>query len=194
MLKTLALLFLLAAQLDPSLTPHKAPKPALPKVDENACPFEGCQFGSWTSTGPVQLYSTWKEGRKPVARVTKGEVVTAVTGVDITFEPFEIDVTAPMPNYGLKPGDKIFGYRNYGEGYFSAWFNGYWVEQFDGSRIVDQDGSGCSRNCAAKIVKRGRSEWWVEIKTKDGMSGWTQQTDKFDGKDALAGQLIQPIY
>lgn len=62
MLKIVVLLTLLAfPQLDPSLTPQKAPKPALPKIDENACPFEGCQFGLWTATNDVQLFSTWKK-------------------------------------------------------------------------------------------------------------------------------------
>jgi hypothetical protein len=186
MLSILGLLIVLAApQLDPSLTPQKAPQPALPKIDENACPFEGCQFGAWTANDQVQLYSTWKTDHKPFVTVAKGEAVTAITGIYITFEPSEIQVTAPMPNYGLKPGDTVFGYRNYGEGYFSAWFNGYWVEQFDGSGVVDPYG-GCSRNCTAKLVKPGRVEWWVEIKTKGGTLGWTKETEKFDGKDGLA--------
>jgi hypothetical protein len=185
MLKLAVLLIVLAApQLDPSLTPHKAPKPELPKIDENACPFEGCQFGAWTATEDVQLYSTWKADGKPVAKLAKGDAVTARTGVNITFEPSEIVVTAPMPAYGLKPGDTIFGYMNYGEGVFSAWFNGYWVEQFDGSGFSSENG-GCSRNCTGKWLKEGRIEWWVEIKTKDGLTGWTNETSKFDGKDAL---------
>ena len=186
MLSLLGLLIVLAApQLNPELTPQKAPQPALPKIDENVCPFEGCQFGAWTATDQVELYSTWKMDRKTVVTIAKGEAVTAIMGINITFEPSEIQVTAPMPNYGLKPGDTIFGYRNYGEGFFSAWFNGYWVEQFDGSGVVDPNG-GCSRNCNAKLVKPGRIEWWVKIKTKDGTIGWTKEDEKFDGKDGLA--------
>lgn len=185
MLKLIALLTLLAApQLDPSLTPQKAPKPALPKIDEKACPFEGCQFGTWTATDNVQLFSTWKEDRKPVAVISKGEAVTAITGVHVTFEPSEIQVTAPIPAYGLKAGDTVYGYMYKGEGVFSAWFNGYWVEDFDGSGVAD---AGCNRNCNAKLLKEERVEWWVEIKTKDGTTGWTKDTDKFDGKDGLAG-------
>jgi hypothetical protein len=185
MLKILALVAILAApQLDPSLTPQKAAKPALPKIDRNACPFEGCQFGSWTTNDQVQIYSTWNADRKPVATISKGEAVTAVTGIHITFETSEIEVTAPMPDYGLKPGDTIYGYMYQGEGLFSAWFNGNWVEQFDGSGISGPHG-GCNRNCTAKLVKEGRAEWWVQIKTKDGTIGWTKDTDKFDGKDAL---------
>lgn len=169
-------------QLEPSLTPHKAPKPALPKIDENACPFEGCQFGPWTATDRVQLFSSWRKDRRPLITIPKGDRVTALRGVHITFEPSEITVTAPMPPYELKPGDTIYGYMYKGEGVFSAWFNGYWVEDFDGSGIA---GAGCNRNCTAKSSKEGRTEWWVEIETKDGTTGWTKDTEKFSGKDAL---------
>ena len=50
---------LAGAQLSPELTPRKAPKPALPKIHENACPFEGCQFGQWRARETAQLFSTW---------------------------------------------------------------------------------------------------------------------------------------
>jgi len=62
-------LLLLAPQLNPALTPQKAPQPALPKIDQNACPFEGCQFGTWTAREQVQLFSTWKSGGKQVATI-----------------------------------------------------------------------------------------------------------------------------
>jgi hypothetical protein len=185
MLKILfSLVLLVAPQLNPSLTPQKADKPNLPKIDENACPFEGCQFGAWTATDQVQVFSTWKEDHKPVVTISKGEAVTAITGVHITFEPSEIQVTEPIPDYGLKPGDTIYGYMYKGEGVISAWFNGYWVEDFDGTGIAN---AGCNRNCNAKLVKEGRVEWWVEIKTQNGTTGWTKETDKFERKDALAG-------
>src|SRR5215472_12727487 len=103
-----AVVLLLALQLNPALTPQKAPKPALPKIDKNACPFEGCQFGIWTARKSVQLFSTWKPQRRPLVRVATGDTVTAITGIHITFQPSEILVIAAMPQYGLKPGDKIF--------------------------------------------------------------------------------------
>jgi hypothetical protein len=94
----------------------------LPKIDLNACPFEGCQFGTWRARENVQLFSTWKSERKPITTITKGEKVTAVTGVHLTLEPSEIQVTVAIPQYGLESGDMIFGYMYYGEGVFSAWF------------------------------------------------------------------------
>ena len=174
---------LLAAQLDPSLTPHKAPKPALPKVDQNSCPFEGCQFGTWTVTQPARIYSTWEPQRKLLRTLPAGEKVSALTGVYITIEPSQVRVTAPMPEYNLKPGDTVFLYMSIGEGFYSAWFNGYWVDEFDGSSIR---GLGCNRGCTAELLKPGRTEWWVRIKAADGTIGWTRDSDHFDGKDALA--------
>src|SRR5215469_4706707 len=104
------LILLLAVQLDPALTPQRSAKPMLPKITENACPFEGCQFGKWTARDPVQLYTTWKSDRQPLRNIEKGETIIALTGVYITFEPSESQVTTPIPEYGLKPGDIIFGY------------------------------------------------------------------------------------
>src|SRR5262249_38619962 len=73
----------------------------------------------------------------------------------------------------------VYGYMSLGEGMFSAWFNGYWVEEFGGSGIEDPKGPGCIRHCNA-------TEWWVQMKTKSGLIGWTNETEKFDGKDSLA--------
>jgi hypothetical protein len=125
------LIALLAFQLSPALTPTKTPQPALPKIDQNACPFEGCQFGSWILHEPVQIYDTWKSRRKLLRTLGNGEEVTAVTGIHITFEPAEIRVTAPIAAYGLRTGDTVFGYMKIGEGFFNAWFNGNWVDEFD---------------------------------------------------------------
>lgn len=153
-------------------------------MDENACPFEGCQFGKWTVRKSVRVYSDWKADRKPLRQIEPGEVVEALTGIHVTFQPAEIRVTAPIPEYGLKPGATVFAYMNLGEGFFNAWFDGFWVEDFDGSGV---SGLGCNRNCNARLIKEGHSEWWVKIKTKDGAVGWTDQAENFDGTDALAG-------
>jgi hypothetical protein len=187
MFLAIAFAALLAVQLNPTPSLQKSPKPALPKVTENACPFEGCQFGKWRTRDSLMLYTSWKADRKPLRGIKKGEIVTALTAVDITFEPDVIQVTAPIPQYGLKPGDMVFGYMNLGEGFFNAWFNGFWVEEFDGSGVEAPNGEGCQRKCNAKLLKAGRWEWWVKIKTKDGTVGWTKKSEKFAGKDALAG-------
>jgi hypothetical protein len=184
MVSVLAWIALLVLQLNPALVPHRAPQPRLPKVDMNACPFEGCQFGTWTARDSLPIFKTWQTKGPPVRWLKKGDRVTALTGINITFEPARIEVTTPITNYDLKQGDIILGYMNIGEGQFNAWFNGVWVDEFDGSGV---SGLGCARHCTAKLVKPGRVEWWVKIRTAEGTVGWTKDTDKFDGKDTLAG-------
>jgi hypothetical protein len=181
MLKCAAAVAALVLQLDPSIVPHKAPRPVLPKVDQHVCPFEGCQFGRWTARQSVPLYSTWESSRTLTGTLRKGQVVTALTGIHITFAPSEVLVTAPIEQYGLNVGDRVFGYMNLGEGFFNAWFSGFWVDIFDGSSVAP----GCSRDCHAKLVNPGRMEWWVQVDA-NRVTGWTKQTDRFDGKDALA--------
>ena len=72
--------------------------PALPKVEFDACPGEGCQFGKWTARQAVTVYSTWTAKRKPLAHLNPGEKVTAITGVDIVLSAshgvFDRDVEA----------------------------------------------------------------------------------------------------
>jgi hypothetical protein len=182
----LALASLVAPDGQLTLKLKKSPKPALPKIDLNACPFEGCQFGKWTAVQPIPIYSTWEAKRRLLRSLEKSEDVTALTGIYITYEPAIIKVTAPMPEYGLKPGDTIFAYMPLGEGFFNAWFKGYWVEEFDGSDFQGPEETKCRGNCTGKFLKPGRTQWWVQVKTKDGTIGWTRDGDKFEGTDSLA--------
>jgi hypothetical protein len=122
---SLVLLSSTLATAQSPVSPRPIPKPALPKIDQKACPFEGCQLGKWRARERIKLFSTWKEQRKLVRVLHKGESVVAVTGIYVTFEPSQVQVTAPIAEYDLKPGDIVFGYMNVGEGFFNAWFKGY---------------------------------------------------------------------
>src|SRR5438270_9716950 len=63
-----------------------AQPPALPRVDFNACPFEGCQFGKWTARKPVAVFSSWNSARKRIAKLKTGEKVKAITGVSVVLQ------------------------------------------------------------------------------------------------------------
>ena len=156
--------------------------PALPKIDHDACPFEGCVFGDWKARVQVRLYSTWELPRQPLRRVVeRGEVVNAVTGVHITYAPDLIEVLKPLPQFGLKPGDTIRRYMTRGEGLADFWANGHWLGDFnlDGLDIKELGGFGCRRDCPARVKQQGKKEWWVEIKTTDGVVGWTKDASSF---------------
>jgi hypothetical protein len=177
---------MLAAQA-PANKPASA-EPALPVINLNACPFEGCKFRKWIVIKDVALYSTWKEeGRKPVVILKNGVVVNGITGVHITYEPDRIQVLQPLPELQLQTGDIILRYMYRGEGFADVWSNGRWRKQFDCSFISEKNSTGCQFDCSAKVIFEGRKDWWVQVKTVQGQSGWAKSEQQFDCMDALAG-------
>jgi hypothetical protein len=176
---------ILAAQVPADVsTPAE---PALPVIDYKACPFEGCTFRKWVVTKDVELYSTWRKGRKPVAALKSGQVVTGLTGVHITFEPDRVQVLQPLPELRLQAGDTILRYMYRGEGFADIWVKGQWRREYDCTFIAERDNAGCLRDCAAKVIADGRKDWWVRVKTSEGLIGWAKAEDQFDCMDSLGG-------
>jgi hypothetical protein len=162
-------------------------EPTLPVINFRACPFEGCSFRKWVVLKGVTLYSTWKEDRKPLASLKPEEVVTGITGVHITYEPDRIQVLEPISELQLQPGDVILRYMYRGEGFADIWVKGQWHRQHDCSFITEKNNSGCLFDCAAKVVSEGRKDWWVQVKTAQGQTGWAKSDNQFDCTDSLAG-------
>ena len=156
-------------------------------IKYNACPFEGCHFGKWLVTRPSTIFTSWKEGRKPWVAVAKGDIVTGLTGVHLTYEPDRIEVLQPIPELNLKPGDIILRYMYHGEGAADISVNGQFIEEYDLSFVTEKDGLGCQRGCAARVVSEGRKEWWVRLKTAEGKIGWAKVEDQFNCMDSLGG-------
>jgi len=171
----------------PALTGKPAPEPSLPVIDENACPFEGCSFRKWVVSRDAELYSTWEEGRKAVGKVSKGQIVSGETGVHVTWEPDRIQVQQPIAELQVEPGDTILRYMYLGEGFANIWAKGRWWKEYDCSFIVEKNHAGCLRGCAAKVVAEGRRDWWVRVRTTEGVVGWTKAEDHFDCMDSLGG-------
>jgi hypothetical protein len=159
--------------------------PTLPKIDAKACPFECCQFGKWKSTKAIAIFDTWKAGRKQVGSLRAGETVTGVDGVHITYSPDVIRIKSAMPTFGLKAGDRVLRYMYLGEGAAQFWFNGKFYPSLEltAEGTGNQDGD-CSGQCDGVIVTRGRKEWWVQVRRKDGTTGWTLGSNPFSGMDA----------
>jgi len=190
---TTRLLLLLCLAVS-ALLPGRAPanktapqEPSLPVIDYNACPFEGCTFGKWIVARDSAIFSSWKEDRKPLSTLKKGEIVTGLTGVHITFEPDRIQVVEAIPELRLQPGDVILRYMYRGEGFADIWVKGQWKKEYDCSFIAEKNGSGCLRECPAKVIAEGRKDWWVRLKTAQGSIGWAKAEDQFDCMDALGG-------
>ena len=192
MMKATSLLFL--CLLAPLFSAGQAPsdksaahEPSLPVIDYNACPFEGCTFRKWVVAHDSPIVSSWKNDRKLVSTLKKWEVVTGLTGVHITNEPDRIQVFKPIPELRLHPGDIVLRYMYHGEGFADIWTKGQWKKDYDCSFITEKDGSGCLRDCPAKVISEGRKAWWVRLKTAQGSIGWAKVEDQFDCMDSLGG-------
>jgi hypothetical protein len=186
-----ALFVIMAAPMivygQPAAAGTAAPEPALPVIDVNACPFEGCRFGRWLVTSKTTIYDTWRRNRKIQGRLEKGTIVTALTGVHITQRPDRIKVTKAIAALGVRPGDFILRYMYIGEGFADIWVKGRWHKEYDCSFVTETDGSGCARDCSARVITAGRKEWWVEVKDPTGAAGWTKVEGQFGCMDALGG-------
>jgi hypothetical protein len=171
------------------------PAPSLPFYDWKACPFEGCVYRQWIARKSVVSYDTWKKDRRPIAQIAKGDVVTGVTGVVITFVPGLIRVDHDLPDGSLKRGDTILTYTYRGEGYAAVWFKGRYYSEFDISFTKWPDGQGCGgSHCAATYVSLGKKVWWAQVKHKSGRMAWVnmEQAD-FEGIDLL-GAVIPDLH
>jgi hypothetical protein len=186
------LLSVLMPALATAQTPAPQPathEPPLPVIDYKACPFEGCTFGKWLVVQNTKIFSSWKGQRKPIATLMKGDVVTGLTGVHITYEPDHIKVFKPMPELHLRPGDTILRYMYLGEGYADIWVKGQWKKDYECTFITEKDGSGClgGDDCVAKVVSNGKKDWWVRLQTAKGSIGWVKVDHQFNCMDAFGG-------
>jgi len=160
-------------------------EPTLPVIDNNACPFEGCTFREWTVTTDSTLYSTWQDSRTETGKLKPGDKVTGLTGVHVTRKPDRILVRQPIADLAAKPGDVILRYMYVGEGFANIWANGTWHKEYDCSFIAERNGSGCAKGCAAVVTEDGVKEWWVQVRTSSGKTGWALAHDNFAGMDIL---------
>jgi hypothetical protein len=189
----LVLIVIVSSAICQESEPKAMPAPTLPFYDWKACPFEGCSYRQWTSRKSVVSYDTWKKDRRPIAEISKGDVVTGVTGVVITFTPGVIRVDRDLADGNLRRGDTILTYAYRGEGYSAVWFKGTYYSEFDISFTKWPDGQGCGgSHCAATYVNLGKKVWWAEVKLKSGRMAWVDmdQAD-FEGVDLLA--TVTPV-
>jgi hypothetical protein len=72
-------------------------------------------------------------------------------------------------------GDVVFRYGLYADGDWGFWGKGVWfTETFE--EMVEK-GSFCGfgkEGCTIEITKNGFKEWWVQVKTADGLTGWVR--------------------
>jgi hypothetical protein len=169
-------------------TPMPQP-PTLPVVTNNVLPGEGWVPGRWNVRNTAPVYDTWRAGRKRIAVVPRGSVISALGGLNVVHKPDVITVTEPIPALELVPGDTMLRYVYRGEGWADFWAKGRWYSNLDGGFITEADGSGCRSRCKARVTAPGEKTWWFHVRLADGRTGWS---DAFHAFNPVLGTSSRP--
>jgi hypothetical protein len=155
------------------------PEPKLPVIDYDACPGKNNPIPDVKLVKDGLIYSSPDKG-KLIARLSSGEKVTVLAGANVIRKPDRAviryvpsdDVNSPP----LKVGDAILGYGWHADGNMVFWAKGVWfAEDIEGVAEYGKCGftSGFGPGgCNIDIVNNGVIEWWVQVKTSNGLSGW----------------------
>jgi hypothetical protein len=150
----------------------KIPEPKLPVIDYDACPGKGNPVPHVKIERDDQMYSSWQGKRIAVGPLKAGDEVTVLAGVNVIREPGRASITQPDAEHSLKPGDVVSVYGFHG-GYYDVWAKGVWFTEFyENQGDMQRCGFPDHTMCTWEIVKRGVNEWWVQVKTGAGYTGW----------------------
>jgi hypothetical protein len=196
-LLALALLVSLASGQDlstPQIGRSDTPVPGLPVVDDRACPGKDNTVPNVKVSQQSQLHSSWKDDAKPIGTLTAGEKVTVLGGINVVREPDKAIIKYIGPDLPslLKVGERALAYGIEADGDIVFWAEGVWFKEWiEAAAETGHCGftSGFSLGgCTIDIIKDGSSEWWVQVKTSSGLTGWVLAT-KFNGDKRWYGNF-----
>jgi hypothetical protein len=163
-----------------------AKRPPEKYVAKHACPFECCVFGKWSVLQTTALYASPGSARV-AGQVAKGETVEAITG-EVRLRPIPVLVRFPSPHgFTAEEGSIVFLLDYTGEGHGNAWVKG---------KVFDSEAASVAEQCAfpgaacwgefilpEDAGRQRDAVWWIKIKTRGGITGWTKEAKHFHGMD-----------
>jgi hypothetical protein len=162
----------------PEIGRSNTPKPKLPVVDYNACPGKGKTVPNVKISRRDQVYPSWQSKGTTIGTLKAGEEVTVLGGVNVIREPDSavIKYVGPYDPSMLKVGDVALSYGVEADGNVVFWAKGIWFTE-DFETVAEKGGCGFTSGfglggCTVDIVKDGVSDWWVQVKTSSGLTGW----------------------
>jgi len=170
----------------PELGRSNTPKPKLPVVDYNACPGKGVTVPNVKVEKSGQIYPSWLGNGTPIGKLKAGEELTVLAGVNVVREPDKavIKFVGRFDDPSLKVGDVALGYGAEADGNIVFWSNGVWFAQWI-EAVAEKGACGFTSGfgqggCVVDITEDGTADWWVQVKTKSGLTGWVLAS-KYDG-------------
>jgi len=151
--------------------------PVSPFVVQGACPFEGCQYGTWTARAPVRLHAK-VNGALLKRQIQKGERVMTLSG-EVHAIPRKGTVTKVYKSdeeQGIHIGSIVYFLYPLGEGAAKVWHEG---KAKDGS--MDMALQFESADTVSKTWV-----WWVKVRMRDGTIGWLKNPSGFEGMDRFS--------
>ena len=158
-------------------------------IAQDACPGECCIFGEWTALDPNTLYRA-PENADAVGAMEAGQTVDALGG-KMHLRPTPVLVRfAEVDGLTAKEGDIVSLLDYQGEGYGHIWVNGevQSVSWF-GAR---ENYPSPNQECWGEVLRPedagdwSNGVWWVQIRLREGTTGWISQTAHFTGADACS--------
>lgn len=158
--------------------------------EKGACPFECCTYREWTVVTDTLLLEKPNDSAKLVGKAVKGTTVKGLTGIVTVTKPGKLEVLRDHTSesgHSYKQGDTVWIYTERGEGYFRVWYNG---DSYDEEATFMYQGMGGWDSCVdagacwGKRITFPESIWWVKVKTKKGIIGWSRHHEGFDNMDA----------
>lgn len=158
----------------------KSPAPTLPVVDFDACGSPNPKIDSgeplpFKLNADDHLYSSWKDSRVFVRSLAHGTKVTMIGAVNVIRKPDRGVITGKVdPSLGpVAQGDEVLGYGLHSDGFISFWSKGVWFTEYeDNIAFKGSCGFADKTECHVNITKPGVQEWWMQLKTSDGVTGW----------------------
>ncbi len=145
-----------------SISVAQEEKPKIPYIELGACPFECCQYGTWTAESPLIVYKEEVSGSAIAFKVNPGESFTAINGnVHITKPGY---VVVNKSHDGFAKGNKVYLLTYLGEGAYDLWYKGKKLDL----NILNLD------EFWANVTEKDSPlyTWAVLIKRGDGKQGW----------------------
>ncbi len=167
-----------------------ATKPVAPLRVEGACPFEGCTYTSWTTSGETAVYAVAGDTSSTAfmlpagthMEADRGFVLLTRIGVYVADRPTEVFVTADE-THAVAAGDTLLVLDYEGEGSYRVWHGG--VLAFSGAGAdLPVPGQGTP---ALRQTVEPAQQWWAHVHLADGRDGWLwmDETPPVEGADAF---------